>query len=82
MLKKLKWNKHKGTTGKTDPSPQFLVEKKFSFQRNVSALVTEHDIPPCLIINIDQMPLPYVNTGKYTHVQFKGCQDCPHNRRG
>ena len=26
VLEKLKWNKRKGTTGKVDPSPQFLVE--------------------------------------------------------
>lgn len=53
MLVKPEWNKPKGMTGKLDPSPQFLAEEKFSFQRNISTLVAEHDIPPCLIINID-----------------------------
>ena len=32
VLKQLKWNKRKGTTGKVDPSPQFLAEEKFIFQ--------------------------------------------------
>ena len=42
---------------------QFLAKEKFTFQRNISALVSEHDIPPSMIINIDQTPLSYVNTG-------------------
>ena len=66
MLGKLKWNKRKGATGIDDPSPQFLAEGKFSFQRNISTLVTKHGIPPCLNISIDQTPMSFVNTGKYT----------------
>ena len=45
VLEKLTWSKRKGTTGKVDPSPQFLAEGKLTFQRNISALVSEHDIP-------------------------------------
>ena len=63
-----------GTTGKVDPSPQFLAEEKSAFQRNISALVSEHDIPPSLIIKIDQTPLSYVNTGKYTF-SFQGAKN-------
>ena len=57
VLEKLTWRKRKGITRKVDPPPQFLVEEKFTFQRNISALVSEHDIPPSLIINIDQTHL-------------------------
>ena len=46
VLEKLTWSKLKGTTGKVDPSPQFLAEEKFTFRRNISALVSKHDIPP------------------------------------
>ena len=53
LLEKLKWSKSKGTTGGVDPSLQFLAEEKFTFQRNTSALVSEHDIPPPLVININ-----------------------------
>ena len=74
VLEKLGWSKLKGTTGKVDPSPQFLAEEKFTFQRNILALVFEHDNPPSLIINIDQTPLSYVNTGKYTF-SFKGAKN-------
>ena len=56
--------------------PQFLAEKKFTFQRNTSALVSEQDIPPSLIINIDQTPLSYVNTGKCTF-NFKCAKNIP-----
>ena len=76
VLGKLKWNKRKSTTGNADPSPQFLTKEKFSFQRNISALVTEHDIRPCLIINIDETPLSYVNTRKYM-LSFKGAKNVP-----
>ena len=39
VLKQLKWSKHKGTTGKVDPSPQFLVEEKFTFQKTISTAI-------------------------------------------
>ena len=73
---KTAWSKRKGTTGNVDPSPQFLAEEKFTFQRKISALVSEHDIPLSLIINIDQTPLAYVNTEKYTF-RFKGAKNIP-----
>ena len=56
--------------------PQFLAEEKFTFQGSISALVSEHDIPPFLIINIDQTPLSKVNTGTYTF-SLKGAKNIP-----
>ena len=58
--------------------PQFLAEEKFTFQRNISGLVPEHDTPPSLIINIDQTqtPLSYVNTGEYKF-SFRGGKNIP-----
>ena len=44
VLEKITWSKRKGTTGKLDPSSQFLAEEMFTFQRNISALVSEHAI--------------------------------------
>ena len=76
VLKQLTWRKRKGTTGKVDPYPHFLAEEKFTFQRNISALVSEHDISPSLIIIADQTPLSYINTGKYTF-SFKGAKNIP-----
>ena len=66
VLKQLKWSKRKGTTGKLDPSPQFLAEEKFTFQRTISMAILEHDIPAPLVVNLGQTPLPYFFPGKYT----------------
>ena len=51
ILKKFDWKKRKATTGKVDPSPQFLAEKKFIFQREISTVVFDHDIAPELVVN-------------------------------
>ena len=40
ILKSMNWVKRKGTTGKIEPSSQFLQEGKFTFQRKISQLVT------------------------------------------
>ena len=76
VLEKRTWCKLKGTTRKVDSFPQFLVDENFPFQRNISALVSEHDIAPSLIININQTRLSYVNAEKYTF-NFKGAKNIP-----
>ena len=68
VLTKMEWAKRKGTTGK--------VEEKFTFQRAISAAISEHDIPTSLVINLDQTPLSYVSPGKYTF-SFKGAKNVP-----
>ena len=52
LLDCMEWNKHKGTTGKIEPSPQFFSEEKFTFQRATSTAILEHDIPTSLIVNL------------------------------
>ena len=80
-LKQLKWSKRKGATGKVDPSPQFLAEEKFTFQRTISTAILEHDISAPLVVNLDQTSLSYVSPGKYkfsfsaTNVAIKGVDD-------
>ena len=76
VLKQLKWSKRKGTTGKGDPSPQFLAEEKFTFQRTISTAILKHDIPALLVVNLDQTPLSYVSPGKYTF-RLKGAKNVP-----
>ena len=39
VLKSMDWVKRSGTTGKVEPSAQFLAEEKFTFQRAISAVV-------------------------------------------
>lgn len=82
VLKSMKWTKRKGTTGKVEPSQQFLAEEKLTFQRNISSIIKDHDIPKDLILNLDQTPLSYVSPGKYTFnpigaktVPIKGIDD-------
>ena len=78
----MKWTKRKGTTGKVEPSQQFLDEEKLIFQRNISTIIEDHDIPKDLILNLDQTPLSYVSPAKYTFspkgakaVPIKGVDD-------
>ena len=37
VLKSMAWSKRKGTTGKIEPSEQFLLEEKLTFQRQISS---------------------------------------------
>ena len=74
--------KRKGTTGKVEPCPEFLEEEKFTFQRAISKLVSDHDIPLEFVLNLDQTPLSYVSPRKYTfdlkgpkRVPIKGVDD-------
>ena len=76
VLKSLNWSKRKATTGKVEPPKQLLAEEKFTFQREISKMVSEHDIPKCLVLNLDQTPLSYVTTGKYSF-SFKGEKNVP-----
>ena len=45
VLKSMEWSKRKGTTGKIEPSEQFLLEEKLTFQRLISLIIEEYDIP-------------------------------------
>ena len=68
--------KRKSSTGKVEPSTQFLAEEKFTFQKAISTYAYDHDIPTDLIINLDQTPLSYVSPGKYTFI-MKGAKNVP-----
>ena len=72
----MKWTKRKGTTGNVETSQQFLDEEKLTFQRNISTIYEDHDIPKDSISNLDQTPLSYVSPGKYTF-NPKGAKTVP-----
>ena len=76
ILSDMNWCKRKGTTGKVDPFPQFLAAEKFTFQRAISSVISIHDIPSYLVLNIDQTPLSYISPGKYSF-SFKGSKHVP-----
>ena len=78
----MEWSKRKGTTGKIEPSKQFLVEEKLTFQRRIASIIEEHDIPKELILNLHQTPLSYASPGKHAFnpkgaktVSIKGIDD-------
>ena len=56
--------KRKGKTKQLEPSKQFVLKEKLTFQNKKSGVIFEHDISKELIINLDQRPLPYVNPDK------------------
>ena len=76
VLEKLTWSKHKVPSGKVDPSPQFLTEEEYTFQRKHISIRFGTRYPLSFIINIDQTPLSDVNTGKYMF-SFKGLKNIP-----
>ena len=76
VLKSMEWSKRKCTTGKIEPSKQFLLEEKLTFQRHIALIIEEHDIPKDLILNLDPKTRPYVSPGKYTF-NPKGAKTMP-----
>lgn len=66
IFKRMNWSNRKGTTAKASIAPGLIREVGFAFYKQVSEIVHAHNIPPKLIINIDQTPLPYVLISKYT----------------
>ena len=52
VLSDLNWSKLRGTTGKIEPSPQFLAKEKFTFQREISTGISNHDILNTFVLRI------------------------------
>ena len=77
VLKSMNWTKKKGTTKKVEPSKEFLEEEKFSFQRKISNVILDHDVPSAFVLNLDQTFLSFVSPGKYTF-SSKGSKKCFH----
>ena len=61
----MQWSKRKSTTGKIEPSEQFIREEMLTFQKRISNVMEDDDIPIDLVVNLDQTPLSYVSPGKY-----------------
>ena len=60
---RLNFVKRKATTAKPLIG---LIKEVDSFYKEINEIVRAHNIPPELIINIDQAPLPFVLVSKYT----------------
>ena len=68
VLKNLNWSKRRATTGKVEPPAQLLAEEKFTFQKAIAEAIHDNDIPPDLLINIDQTP--YVMSHQEGYIPF------------
>ena len=62
----MNWVKSKDTTGKIEPSQQFLLEEKLTFPKKTSGVIFYHDIPKESIVTLSKTPMSYVIPGKYT----------------
>ena len=76
ILQSVDWVKHKGTIGKVEPSVQVLAVGKFTFQKAISTIVYDHDIPGDLIVKVDQAPISYMSPRTYTF-NIKGAKIVP-----
>ena len=50
----MNWTKSKDMTGKVEPSKKFLEEEKLTFQRKISSVILDHDIPSDIMIYHDK----------------------------
>ena len=62
----MKWTRRKGTTSKPIIPPGLVKEVGLTFFKDIAEVVQADAIPPELIINIDQPPLPFVLISKYS----------------
>ena len=53
----MNWVKSKDTTGKIEPSQQFLLEEKLTFQKKISGVSFYHDIPKESIVTLSKTPV-------------------------
>ena len=66
LLRSIYWVDRKRINGKVEPLEKCLQEEKFYYQREISRVVLDHDIPLDLVFNLDQTSLSHVSPGKYT----------------
>ena len=67
----MKWTRRKGTTAKPTIAPGLIKEVGLTFYKDIAEIVQTLNIPPELIINIDQTPIPYILISKYSINQKK-----------
>ena len=66
LFKRIGFARRMKTTGKVEIPEGARNEAELLYLRNVVALVEEHEIPPELVMNLDQAPLKYVPVSHHT----------------
>ena len=79
VLKSNQWSKRKGTNWKIKLSEQSIREEILTFQKRISNVTDDYDIPIDLIVVLDQTPLSYASPHKYT-VNPSGAKTVPNSQ--
>ena len=66
ISKRLGYVKRKATTAKPLIAPGLIKEIGLTFYNDINEIVHVHAIPAEMIINTDQIPLPFALISKYT----------------
>ena len=66
VFKRMKWTSRRGTRAKPAIAPGLIKEVGLTFFKDIAELVQANKIPPELIINLDQTPLPFILVSKYS----------------
>ena len=64
IFRRIGFTKRRATTAKQPVSSSLLKEMGFPFHRAVKKVVDAYDIPDDLVINIDEIPLPFILLSK------------------
>lgn len=69
IYRRCNFTRRAGTT-RRPPVPRGLFEEcKLTFLTDINRAITEHNIPPELVLNADQTPCSYVSVGRMTMAQ-------------
>ena len=60
----MQYSKRKGTTGKIEPSEQLIREEMLTFQKHISNVIEDDDVPIDIVVTLDQTTLSCVSPGK------------------
>ena len=76
ITRRLGFVKRKVTTSKLLLAPGLKIEVGLTFYHTINEIVKAHSIPPEMVVNTDQTPLPFVLFSKYT-LDKKGTSRVP-----
>ena len=66
IAKRIGFVKRKATAAKPIIAPGLISEAGHTLYHSVNGIVKVHELPPEVVINIDQTYLPFILTSKYT----------------
>ena len=66
IIKRIGFVTCKGTTAKPIIAPGLISEIEHVFYYSINEIVKAHEIPPEMVINMDQTFLPFILISKYT----------------